>query len=76
MPRRNANVDRSRRQAPTVGAAYVAAVRADHLAHCADCRAVDAEIEARAVENAASIARRDRRQLGLDCRVMRVLESA
>ncbi|MFD8200005.1 hypothetical protein [Streptomyces sp. NPDC059701] len=52
-------------RAENAGAVYVAAARAEHLAHCADCRAVDAEIEARAAENAASIARRDRRQLGL-----------
>jgi len=44
---------------------YTAAARAEHLAHCAPCREIDAEIEARAAENAASIARRDRRQLGL-----------
>lgn len=52
-------------QHPNLGAIYVAAARADHLAHCARCREVDAEAEARATENAASIARRDRRQLGL-----------
>ncbi|WP_159392944.1 hypothetical protein [Streptomyces cyaneogriseus] len=43
----------------------MAAAQAEHLARCASCREIDAEIEARAAENGASIARRDRIQLGL-----------
>ncbi|MFJ3812256.1 hypothetical protein ACIPWE_38575 [Streptomyces sp. NPDC090073] len=50
---------------PTPGEIYVAAARADHLAHCTSCREIAAESEARAAENAASIARCDRLTLGL-----------
>ena len=47
------------------GRIYVAAAQADHRAHCTSCREVHAEIEARAAANGESMARRDRRQLGL-----------
>jgi hypothetical protein len=47
------------------GDVYVAAALAEHRAHCAGCREVHAEIEARAAENGESMRRRDRRQLGL-----------
>ncbi|MFE1748983.1 hypothetical protein ACFW88_00255 [Streptomyces anandii] len=50
----------------TPGDIYVAAVRADHLARCTRCREVHAAVEAAAAENAESMARRDRRQLGLN----------
>jgi hypothetical protein len=50
---------------PTPGEIYVAAARADHLAHCSDCRRVAAAMEAAAAENGESMRRRDRRQLGL-----------
>lgn len=50
---------------PTPGEVYVAAARADHFAHCARCREVNAASEAAAAENGASMQRRDRRQLGL-----------
>jgi predicted anti-sigma-YlaC factor YlaD len=43
----------------------MAARRADHLAHCADCRALSDTLDRQAAENAASMARRDRRQLDL-----------
>ncbi|QNT96756.1 hypothetical protein HEP81_06521 [Streptomyces griseofuscus] len=45
---------------------YVAAVRADHFARCTRCREVHAAAKAAADENAESMARRDRRQLGLN----------
>jgi hypothetical protein len=49
----------------TPGDVYVAAARAEHRAHCTSCREVHAESEDRAAENGESMARRDRRQLGL-----------
>ncbi|MET7294898.1 hypothetical protein ABZS79_22670 [Streptomyces griseoloalbus] len=50
---------------PTPGDIYVAAARADHLAHCVNCRERAAADEARYAEYGASLRRRDRRQLGL-----------
>jgi hypothetical protein len=54
------------------GALYVAAAHAAHAAHCAGCRELDAAMAAAAAENGESVARRDRRQLGLDRRALRV----
>ncbi|GHH30132.1 hypothetical protein [Streptomyces rubradiris] len=50
---------------PTPGNLYVAAARAYHFTHCTRCREINAASEATATENAESIARRDRRTLGL-----------
>lgn len=50
---------------PTPGDLYIAAARADHLAHCTNCREETAAAEARHAENSASMARRDRLTLGL-----------
>lgn len=50
---------------PSPGDVYVAAARADHLAHCLACREIAAAADAAMVENGESMARRDRRQLGL-----------
>lgn len=44
---------------------YTQASHQAHLAACARCRDIAAAIEARAAENGASMARRDRAQLGL-----------
>jgi len=49
----------------SVGELYTQAANQDHLAHCASCRTRHAQADADATANAASIARRDRRQLGL-----------
>ena len=44
---------------------YTAAAQADHEAHCAPCRTFTETLTARRAATAASIARRDRIQLGL-----------
>lgn len=44
---------------------YTAAAIADHLAHCTPCRERAEQAEARYAAYGASLARRDRRQLGL-----------
>lgn len=51
--------------APDPGEVYVAAALTEHRTHCARCREIAEESEARAVENGESMARRDRVQLGL-----------
>ncbi|GGS47942.1 hypothetical protein [Streptomyces violaceus] len=58
--------------APSAGDIYVAAARTSHLAHCADCRERAEATEARIAEYGESMARRDRRQLDLGRRAMRV----
>ncbi|MDX3531611.1 hypothetical protein P1P75_35765 [Streptomyces sp. ID05-39B] len=45
---------------------YTTAARAAHNIHCVDCRERTAASDAAAAENAASMGRRDRRQLGLN----------
>jgi hypothetical protein len=50
-----------RRPAGVLMAAYTA----EHLTHCANCRTITADLDAASAANGASMARRDRRQLGL-----------
>lgn len=50
---------------PTPADTYMAAARADHRAHCTNCRETAEQADARHAENSASIARRDRLTLGL-----------
>lgn len=52
-------------QQPTPGDILMAAREADHLAHCTPCRERREATEARIAEYGASMARRDRIQLGL-----------
>ena len=45
---------------------YTTAARAEHNLHCANCREQAAASDAAVAANGASMARRDRRQLGLN----------
>ncbi|MFE3583750.1 hypothetical protein [Streptomyces vinaceus] len=52
--------------APVItGSVYTAAARADHEERCDRCRALTEAAAAFAAANGASMARRDRKQLGL-----------
>ncbi|MFJ3097374.1 hypothetical protein [Streptomyces hydrogenans] len=60
--------ERTQHTPPTVthpASLYTAAAQADHEAHCDRCRTLTEPLAARRAANAASIARRDRIQLGL-----------
>jgi len=50
---------------PTPAAIYMAAALANHHAHCTPCRDIAAARTVFAAENGASMARTDRRELGL-----------
>ena len=49
----------------TVATGYADQARAEHDKHCARCRTLTEDTNARTAANGASMRRRDRRQLGL-----------
>lgn len=50
---------------PTLSSIFIAAMQANHEAHCTPCRDRHTALDKAAADNAASIARRDRLTLGL-----------